>query len=155
MAINILGLSAKEATLERPAQNQPVSYKLSAESAKEKLGQAKDKGEIRDLLELSGKTQEDIKRVSTGEVKRTGGYTLDAFFTKDMPKMTNENGNYVIGKEEFTQEELIQIRGVLKAATDGIGLGAGKNINLDYRDFQAMLKNIQLSMGYRSIDFTV
>ncbi|MCM1259075.1 MAG: hypothetical protein NC307_14665 [Roseburia sp.] len=91
-----------------------------------------------DLLELSGKSQEDIKQISTGEVKRTGGYTLDAFFTKDMPMMTNEKGNYEIGRVEFTREELIQIRGVLKAATDGIGLGAGKNINLDYRDYAAM-----------------
>ena len=54
MAINLLGVNAKEAILVRNQSSTTVRLKVNADEMKEKFQKAKENGEIKDLLELSG-----------------------------------------------------------------------------------------------------
>lgn len=139
MAIDIMSLQTPAATLVH-SDSAPASYRISADKVKADLQKAKENGEIKDLLQLSGKTPEDIKGIQTasGEVRRLCNYSVDSFFTRDMPQVANGDGTYTIGGVNFTEEELVKARSVMKAATDGIGAGVGKNINLDYRNYAEM-----------------
>lgn len=140
MAIDIMSLQIPQAKLfnDNPA---PVSYRIDAEKVKADLQKAKGNGEIKDLLQLSGRTEDEINKVkaeSPDGVKRICNYSLDTFFRKDMPQIADADGNYTIGGVKFTEDELIMVRDIMKTATDGISAGAGKNINLDYKNYAEM-----------------
>lgn len=139
MAIDIMSLQTPAATLIH-RDSAPASYRINADKIKADLQKAKENGEVKDLLSLSGKTPEDMEglKTDTGEVRRYSNYSVDSFFTKDMPQIANADGTYTINGVDFTEDELVKARSVMKAATDGIGAGAGKNINLDYRNYAEM-----------------
>ena len=142
MAINLLTLNCTEVTtLVRP-QVQPVSYRLDTKKIKENWEQIKS--DSKNLVQISKEAGnykgsvpvEEIQ--SKGELSRTPcNYSSDAFFRKDMPKVTTDGG-YLIGGVMFSKEELEQCRVVMKAAADSIGCGIGKNTNIDYRNYAQM-----------------
>ncbi len=137
MAINILSLNTPEATLIKPA-NAPISYRIDQNKIKADLQRAKENGEIKDLLQLSGVAQEKISSMKKADNVQRTDYSVDAFFRKDMPKIQNEDGTYSVGGAAFTTEELEKARTVMKAAADEISAGPGKGTTLDYRDYASM-----------------
>lgn len=137
MAINILSLNTPEATLIRPA-NAPVAYRIDQNKIKADLQRAKENGEVKDLLQLSGAAQEKISSMEKADSRQKTDYSVDAFFRKDMPKIQNEDGTYSVGGVTFTQDELEKARTVMKAAVEEISAGPGKGTTLDYRDYAAM-----------------
>lgn len=140
MAINLRSLNLPEATLIKPEKT-PLSYRLNTDKIKENWDEIKADSKCLGHISLEGASYESS--VPTGTVENTGGlkqitnYSLDAFFRKDMPKITTD-GKYMVGGETFTEEELQQCRMVMKSAVDGIGCGIGKGINIDYRNYAQM-----------------
>ena len=141
MAINLHSLNLPEATLVKPEKT-PVSYRLNTDKIKENWDEIKaDSSKCLGTISLEGVSYESS--VPTGTVENTGGlkqvtnYSLDAFFRKDMPKITTD-GKYMVGGATFTEEELEQCRMVMKAAVDGIECGIGKGVNIDYRNYAQM-----------------
>lgn len=137
MAINILSLNMPEATLIRPT-NAPVAYRIDQNKIKADLQRAKENGEVKDLLQLSGVAQEKISSIEKTDSKQKTDYAVDAFFRKDMPKIQNEDGTYSVGGVAFTEDELEKARTVMKAAVNEISAGPGKGTTLDYRDYASM-----------------
>ena len=118
-----------------------IQFLINASSWFADLQKAKENGNVQDLLQLSGRTAEDIdavKSASPDGVKRISNYSLSSFFTRDMPQISNADGSYTISGVNFTKEELVQLRDVMKTATDSISAGVGKNINLEYRNYAEM-----------------
>ena len=138
MAINILGLNAKEAILVRNQPSNTMRLKVNADEMKEKFQKAKENGEIKDLLELSGTSKDSvlsIKASADGPRQMKTHYSVDSFFRKDMPRIQNSDGTYSIDNVTFTKEELENARNVMKAAVSEFG--PGKCTMLDYRDHAA------------------
>jgi len=138
MAINILGLNAEEAILVRNEPSTAMRSKVDADELKEKFQKAKENGEIKDLLELSGAPKDSvlsIKASADGPRQRTTNYSVDSFFMKNMPRIQNADGTYSINNVSFTKEELESARTVMKAAVSEFG--PGKCTMLDYRDYAA------------------
>lgn len=158
MAINLFALNCTEVTtLERP-QTQPVSYRLNTDKIKENWEQIKS--ESMNLVQISKEagtyesslSVEDIKNL--GEVRQNScNYSLDAFFRKDMPKITTDGG-YLVGGASFSKEELEQCRMVMKAAADSIGCGIGKNTNIDYENYAQMGLAVSSVRAYASENLT-
>jgi hypothetical protein len=138
MAIDILSLNIPEATLTRSDNTQPVAARLTSEKAKEILNTAKENGEIKDLLQLSGVEQNQVANLKKSSFERKSDYSVSAFFRADMPKQKNADGTYSISGVDFSEEELVKARTVMKAAVDGISAGSGKNSTLDYRNYAEM-----------------
>lgn len=136
MAINILGLNATEATLVK--NSSPIrSYRLgNQDEIKNRLNQAKENGEVKDLLQLSGVSSLKINITSNeSDPRKTGAdYSVDAFFRKDMPKMQNGNGSYSISGVTFTEDELQKARNYMKAAVAELPGGG----TLEYADYAKM-----------------
>lgn len=136
MGMNILGLNAREATLIKP----------NTASQTYRINQAKVKADIQsgnvtgDLLQLSNQSAEKIAGLATsGDVRKSSNnYSLEAFFRKDMPKMTNADGSYSIGNVTFTEEELVKAKNVMQTAAKQINGDAGIKSNLDYKDYAMM-----------------
>ena len=140
MAIDIMSLQVPTATLVN-SNSAPAVYRVNSDKIREDLQKAKDDGNVKDLLQLSGRTADEInnlKAESPDGVKRICNYSLDSFFRKDMPQISNSDGSYTIGGVKFTEEELIMARDIMKTVADSISAGAGKNINLDYRNYAEM-----------------
>lgn len=138
MAINILGLNAKEAILVRNQPSNTMRLKVNADEMKEKFKKAKENGEIKDLLELSGTSKDSvlcIKASADGPRQMKTHYSVDSFFRKDMPRIQNADGTYSIDNVSFTKEELERARNVMQAAVSEFG--PGKCTMLDYRDHAA------------------
>lgn len=140
MGMDILGLQARAATLINN-NTVPESYRVNAEKLKTDLQKAKEEGNIKDLFQVSEKGQEEIDRVhamGTEGMRILCNYSRDVFFTRDMPKVANADGSYTISGVSFSEDELVRARDAMKTAADIIGLGAGKNINIDYRNYAEM-----------------
>lgn len=132
MAINILGLNATEATLVK--NSSPIrSYRLgNQDEIKNRLNQAKENGEVKDLLQLSGVSS---LKINESNLRKTGAdYSVDAFFRKDMPKMQNGDGTYSISGVTFTEDELQKARNYMKAAVAELPGGG----TLEYADYAKM-----------------
>lgn len=136
MAINILGLNATEATLVK--NSSPIrSYRLgNQDEIKNRLNQAKENGEVKDLLQLSGVSSLKINITSNeSDPRKTGAdYSVDAFFRTDMPKMQNGNGSYSISGVTFTEDELQKARNYMKIAVAELPGGG----TLEYADYAKM-----------------
>ena len=135
MAIFILGLNSSEAVLVRNQPSNLSRLKINAEEMKDKFQNAKENGEIKDLLELSGISKDavlNIKAPTEGPRQITTHYSVDSFFRKDLPRIQNADGTYNIENVSFTKEELESARNVMKAAVSDFG--PGKCTMLDYRD---------------------
>ena len=136
MAINILGLNATEATLVK--NSSPIrSYRLgNQDEIKNRLNQAKENGEVKDLLQLSGVSSLKINNpTNESNPRKTGAdYSVDAFFRKDMPKMQNGDGSYSISGVTFTEDELQKARNYMKAAVAELPGGG----TLEYADYAKM-----------------
>ena len=138
MAINILGLNAKEAILVRNQSSTTMRLKVNSDEVKEKFQKAKGNGEVKDLLELSGASKDSvlsIKASTDGPRQMKMYYSVDSFFCKNIPRIQNSDGTYNIDHVSFTKEELESARNVMKAAVSGFG--PGKCTMLDYRDYAA------------------
>ena len=136
MAINILGLNATEATLVK--NSSPIrSYRLgNQDEIKNKLNQAKENGEVKDLLQLSGVSSLKINiTANESDPRKTGvDYSVDAFFRKDMPKMQNGDGSYSISGVTFTEDELQKARNYMKVTVAELPNGG----TLEYADYAKM-----------------
>lgn len=140
MAIDLFSLNKPEANLVRP-QLQPIARRLNTEKIKENWEQLE--AESKDLVLISKEagryessvSLDDLKHV--GELERTCEYSLELFFRDTVPKASTD-GNYKIGGVIFSRDELEQCRMMLKAATDSIGCGIGKNANIDYKHYAEM-----------------
>ena len=49
-----------------------------------------------------------------------------------MPLVCGVDGNFMVGGAVFSREELEECRAVMKAATNCIGCGIGKNADISY-----------------------
>ena len=117
MAINIWGLNAKEAILVRNQPSTTMRLKVNSDEIKDKFQKAKENGEIKDLLELSGASEDSvlsIKSSADGPRQMTTHYSVDSFFRKDMPRIQNSDGTYSIDNVSFTKEELLKLNKQLK-----------------------------------------
>lgn len=140
MSIDILSLHVPEATLIHK-NTEPAAYRVDAEKLKQDLQKARENGEIKDLYEASGKSQAEIDKIhSLGAdgVRHICNYSMSVFFSREMPQIANADGSYTIGGVSFAEDELMRVREVMKTAVEGIGLGPGKNINVDYRNYAQM-----------------
>lgn len=139
VSMNIHGFGAKEAVLMKP-ETAPSAYRIDSNRIKEDLQKAKENGQMKDLLQLSGVKLEDVQAIqSTGVVKRMdANYSLETFFRKDMPNMKNGDGTYTVSNVKFTEEELQKARSAMDAAYHGINGEHGQKLTLDYRDYASM-----------------
>lgn len=137
MSMNIHGLGASEAVLQKPESSEQT-YKLSNQFNAD-IQKAKEDGQIKDLLQLSGVDATEFFANSTGEVKRTGAnYSLETFFRKDMPQLKDGDGNYTVSNVKFSEEELTVARNMMNAAFQGINGEQGQKLTLDYMDYASM-----------------
>lgn len=141
MAINLFSLDKPETTLVRQPI-QPLSYKLNADKIKENWEQIKS--ESKNLGQISTEGVSYESSVSLEGLKHVGelvrnycNYSSDVFFQKNMPSVSTD-GNYLIGGVTFSKEELEQCRVVMRAASNSIGCGIGKNTNIDYKNYAEM-----------------
>ena len=136
MAINISTLNATEVTFIR--RDNPLqeynSSKLANADLKGKLNEAISQGKVSNLLEASGIDTLSITANPDGPRRNTANYSVDAFFRKDMPKIQNGDGTYTIDKVKFTEDELLQARNFMKAATSELKTSG----TLDYSDYAKM-----------------
>lgn len=144
MAIDLTTLNTTE-IIPQKVYNLNNSYKADQNKIRENWEEKK--ATAIDLIEESKKNgtyRESALLEGTGVSGLTAGkgaycnYSLDAFFRKDMPLLSDDNGNFTVGGATFTREELEECRAVMKAAVDGIGCGIGKNTNIDYRNYAEM-----------------
>ena len=144
MAIDLTTLNTTE-IIPQKVYNLNNSYKADQNKIRENWEEKK--ATAIDLIEESKKNgtyRESAPLEGTGVSGLTAGkgaycnYSLDAFFRKDMPLLSDDNGNFTVGGATFTREELEECRAVMKAAVDGIGCGIGKNTNIDYRNYAEM-----------------
>ena len=144
MSINLYTLNTTEIIPQR-VNNEPYTYKINQSALKEKwdemkasskdlVEESKQNGSYRESVSLEGAGLEGIKAGKGAYCN----YSNDVFFRKDMPLVTDSNGNYTVGGETFTKEELEECRSVMKAAADSIGCGIGKNTNISYRNYAEM-----------------
>ena len=137
MAINISTLNGIEIIpdmIVRPEATQ--MFKHDATEIKDKFAQAKENGQIVDLLEISGVSQEKINAMAseTGP-KRTGAsYSVASFFRKDMPQLKNGDGSYTIAGVKFSEDELMRARNVMKESVSDLQY----KVTLDYSDYAKM-----------------
>lgn len=113
------------------------SYRLgNQDEIKNRLNQAKENGEVKDLLQLSGVSSLKINNLTNeSNPRKTGAdYSVDAFFRKDMPKMQNGDGSYSISGVTFTEDELQKARNYMKAAVAELPGGG----TLEYADYAKM-----------------
>lgn len=139
MAISLFGWNAVELTAEdllRP-EAKPETYRVDKDKFKNNWENIKN--DSKNLLQVSDSVKISIEGLkSAGELKRNShNYSLEAFYRKDMPKITT-NGGYMVGGAMFSEEELEQCRMVLKTAVDGIGCGIGKGTSIDYKNYAQM-----------------
>ena len=144
MAIDLTTLNTTE-IIPQKVYNLNNSYKADQNKIRENWEEKK--ASATDLIEESkknGSYRESASLEGAGVIGITAGkgaycnYSLDAFFRKDMPLLSDDNGNFTVGGATFTREELEECRAVMKAAVDGIGCGIGKNTNIDYRNYAEM-----------------
>ena len=144
MAIDLTTLNTTE-IIPQKVYNLNNSYKADQNKIRENWEEKK--ATAIDLIEESKKNgtyRESASLEGTGVSGLTAGkgaycnYSLDAFFRKDMPLLSDDNGNFTVGGATFTREELEECRAVMKAAVDGIGCGIGKNSSIDYRNYAEM-----------------
>lgn len=134
--MDIHHLSARETTLVKP-DTVNNAYKIMSNQIKKDIQNAKDSGQIKDLLQLSGVQSENVMAMPS--LKRTEiDYSFEAFFRKDMPQMKNGDGTYRVGKVKFTEEELQRARNMFSAAYQGINGSNGQKLTLDYKDYASM-----------------
>ena len=144
MAIDLTTLNTTEIIPQR-VSNSSVPYKVNQNLLKEKfeekktsavnlIEESKKNGSYRESASLKG---EGVSGITAGKGAYCN-YSLDAFFRKDMPLLSDENDNFTIGGATFSREELEECRNVMKAAVDGIGCGIGKNSNIDYKNHAEM-----------------
>ena len=103
-------------------------------TATDLIGESKQNGSYRESASLEGA---GVIGITAGKTAYCN-YSLDAFFRKDMPLQSDDNGNFTVGGATFTREELEECRAVMKAAVDGIGCGIGKNTTIDYKNYAEM-----------------
>ena len=144
MAIDLTTLNTTE-IIPQKVYNSYNSYKADQNKIRENWEEKK--AYATDLIEESkknGSYRESASLEGAGVIGITAGkgaycnYSLDAFFRKDMPLLSDDNGNFTVGGATFTREELEECRAVMKASVDGIGCGIGKNTNIDYRNYAEM-----------------
>ena len=144
MAIDLTTLNTTE-IIPQKVYNSYNSYKADQNKIRENWEEKK--ASATDLIEESkknGSYRESASLEGAGVIGITAGkgaycnYSLDAFFRKDMPLLSDDNGNFTVGGATFTREELEECRAVMKASVDGIGCGIGKNTNIDYRNYAEM-----------------
>jgi hypothetical protein len=153
MAIDILGLNIPEVTLTRSDNIQPVATRLTSEKAKEILNNAKENGEIKDLLQLSGVEQNQVVNLKTSSYAGKSDYSVSAFFRADMPKQKNADGTYSISGVDFSEEELVK---PVYRANDPANLGSvSRMLQSDTNAFTQMIEKIKTSQAYRRIDFSI
>ncbi len=160
MAIDLYSLNVPEAHITRASETQTPVYK--ANSAKLTENWEEKKSQAKDLVEESkqnGSYRESVSLEGAGlaGIKASGtycNYSNDVFFRKDMPYVTDSNGNYTVGGETFTKEELEECRTVLQAAADSIGCGIGKNANISYKNYAEMGIAVNAVNEYASKNLT-
>lgn len=136
--MNLFSLQATSATLIK-SNSSNYNFKLDKNKLKNDVDNLKKEGKIKDLLSVSENLQGNITELNTNEgVKRFSNYSTDVFFTKDFPTEAVSEGNYEINSVKFTQEELTDLRRVMQATVNSIGVGIGKNINIDYINYAQM-----------------
>lgn len=146
MAINLYVHNMSEATLVRQPIGQQT-YRLNLDKVKANWEQLKS--ESKNMVEISPEAVEKLK--ASGEVRQSGcNYSLDAFFCKDMPKITTDGG-YMVGGVSFTKEELEECRMVMKTAVEGISSGIG---NLDYENYARMGIAVSSVRSYADANFS-
>lgn len=134
MAINLSTLNLSEAVLVRPTNIQPVSYRLNQDKIKENWETLK--AQSKPLLKVDPQFQEAVSKIEAlPEVERVQNYSVETFFRKNLPSVTDGDGNYTIRGVKFTKEELEQCNMVMRTAVEGIGSGIGECANIDYRNY--------------------
>lgn len=137
MAINISALNGIEIIPEMIARPETAQmFKHDAAEIRDKFAQAKENGQIADLLEISGVSQEQLNAMAseTGP-KRTGAsYSVDSFFRKELPQLKNGDGSYTISGVKFSEDELVRARNVMKQSVADLQY----KVTLDYSDYAKM-----------------
>lgn len=137
MAINISNLNGIEIIPEMLIRPEMAEmFKHDANEISDRFAQAKENGQIVDLLEISGISQEEINAMaSENGPKRTGAsYSVDSFFRKDLPQLKNGDGSYTIAGVKFSEEELVRARNVMKESVTDLQY----KVTLDYSDYAKM-----------------
>lgn len=137
MAINISSLNGIEIIPEMVTRPETAQmFKHDAAEIRDKFVHAKENGQIADLLEISGVSQEQLNAMAseTGP-KRTGAsYSVDAFFRKELPQLKNGDGSYMISGVKFSEDELVRARNVMKESVADLQY----KVTLDYSDYAKM-----------------
>ena len=160
MSINLYSLETTEIVPQK-ANNTNYSYRINQSAIKENwdetkassknlIEESKQNGSYRESVSLEGAGLEGIKAGKGAYCN----YSSDAFFRKDMPLITDSEGNYTVGGQIFTKEELEECRTVLKAAADSIGCGIGKNANISYKNYAEMGIAVNAVKEYASQNLT-
>lgn len=137
MAINISSLNGIEIIPEMITRPETAEmFKHDATEIRDKFALAKENGQIVDLLEISGISQEQLNAMaSESGPKRTGSsYSLASFFRKDMPQLKNGDGSYTIAGVNFSEDELVRARNVMKESVAELQY----KVTLDYSDYAKM-----------------
>lgn len=137
MAINISALNGVEIIPEMIVRPETAEmFKHDTAEIKDKFALAKENGQIVDLLEISGISQEQLNAMaSESGPKRTGSsYSLASFFRKDMPGLKNGDGSYTIAGVKFSEDELVRARNVMKESVSDLQY----KVTLDYSDYAKM-----------------
>ena len=137
MAINISTLNGIEMIPEMIVRPETAEmFKHDATEIRDKFVQAKENGQIVDLLEISGISQEQLNAMANENgPKRTGAsYSIDSFFRKDLPQLKNGDGSYTIAGVDFSEDELVRARNVMKESVSDLQY----KVTLDYSDYAKM-----------------
>ena len=137
MAINISSLNGIEIIPEMIVRPETAQmFKHTADEIRDKFSQAKENGQIVDLLEISGVSQEQLNAMASEDgPKRTGSsYSVASFFRKDMPGLKNGDGSYTIAGVNFSEDELVRARNVMKESVSDLQY----KVTLDYSDYAKM-----------------
>lgn len=137
MAINISALNTTEIIPEMIKRPETIGmFKHDANEIRDKFAQAKENGQIVDLLEISGVSKEQLNAMASADgPKRTGAsYSIDSFFRKDLPQMKNGDGSYTIAGVKFSEDELVRARNVMNESVSELQY----KVTLDYSDYAKM-----------------
>jgi hypothetical protein len=117
-----------------------TKYKIDVSKIQEKIQTELSKNKLQEnsnIQKIDISNFNSISKPQTKEIERDNPNPYSAFFSS-ATTISKDSLDYMINGVKFSEEEYSKAKSVLNAAVESLGVGTGKNTNIDYRNYAEM-----------------
>lgn len=117
-----------------------TKYRIDVSKIQEKIQTELSKNKLQEnsnIQKIDISNFNSISKPQANEIERDNPNPYSAFFSS-ATTISKDSQDYMINGVKFSEEEYSKAKSVLSAAAESLGIGIGKNTDIDYRNYAEM-----------------